>query len=371
MRLRQWGDVVACYNLPDILIGNGASIAVWPEFGYSSLYKKAVSPSIENPLDEFCQAHFTADDTTNFEHILRSLKDAEAVLRRLPRFSEHYPAINEIQRQYDMIRQALSESVKAAHIPFNSVTQEQLLAIRVELGKYGRVYSTNYDLLIYWAIMAVGNRHFDDCFRGGDVPFDPARVEGSYAKTRVYYLHGALHIYLTPSGRVLKRTASCALNLLDLFGTEYKDGARPLIITEGKSEDKWAVISSNPYLRFGFDHLSRPSAGLVVFGHSLTLESDRHIIDAIKRRKPETLAISIYPSGTKYDIAAQTSLLRKQFEDVEVIFFDSRSHPLGSEDLSAAHQVNAFALRRWERCSPEEQMVRCFGTTVAPWADLG
>jgi hypothetical protein len=66
-----------------------------------------------------------------------------------------------------------------------------------------------------------------------------------------------------------------------------------------------------------------------------------------------------------------TSLLRKQFEDVEVIFFDSRSHPLGSEDLSAAHQVNAFALRWWERCTPEEQMIRSFGTTVAPWADLG
>jgi hypothetical protein len=59
---------------------------------------------------------------------------------------------------------------------FNSITTEQLLAIRAELSNYTSVFSTNYDLLIYWAIMAAEDRRFDDSFRGRGVPFDAERV---------------------------------------------------------------------------------------------------------------------------------------------------------------------------------------------------
>jgi hypothetical protein len=105
--------------LPAILTGNGASIAVWSKFAYSSLYKTATSWDIQHPLCPYCQEHFKASDTTDFEKVQRSLKEAEEVLKRLPGVSQYFGAMNEIRRQYDMIRQALSESVKAVHIPFD------------------------------------------------------------------------------------------------------------------------------------------------------------------------------------------------------------------------------------------------------------
>jgi hypothetical protein len=50
--LMDWNDVKNREGWAGILIGNGASIAVWENFRYASIYTKSCSDDIENPLTE-------------------------------------------------------------------------------------------------------------------------------------------------------------------------------------------------------------------------------------------------------------------------------------------------------------------------------
>ena len=53
----------------------------------------------------------------------------------------------------DSIRQALIRAVHSVHVPWLSVPDAHLDHIAAELSKYASVYCTNYDLMLYWALM--------------------------------------------------------------------------------------------------------------------------------------------------------------------------------------------------------------------------
>ena len=54
---------------------------------------------------------------------------------------------------YEQIQDALFDAVAAVHIQWNDVADKWLSRIKSELRRYRRVYSTNYDLLVYWSMM--------------------------------------------------------------------------------------------------------------------------------------------------------------------------------------------------------------------------
>lgn len=67
---------------------------------------------------------------------------------------------------------------------------------------------------------------------------------------------------------------------MDLFGEPYYEGATPLFISEGNSEEKLSSINRSDYLSFAYNKFSNHQGGLVVFGHLLS-ENDQHIVDVI------------------------------------------------------------------------------------------
>jgi hypothetical protein len=314
-----------------ILIGNGASRAVSSGFAYQSLFSVAQSPPVPNPLSLQAISLFAAMSTTNFEQVLSALISAETVNTIL--------GLNTgpINMTYQNIRQALIEAVHAIHIPWLDIPAETLQKIRDALRQYRFVYSTNYDLLIYWAIMQ-DQTGFVDYFFGP--LFDASNTEiWNATNTRVLFLHGALHLSRTIEG-TLKRASGTGGNILDTFGDLIPSdpNAIPLFISEGSSQSKLASIRSNDYLSFAYGEFVNHSGGLVIFGQSMDPQFDQHLINALRGRGNRHLAVGIY-RGTRSDTEIINEkvgwFMRFDGLGFTVDFFDSTSHPLGAADLFA------------------------------------
>jgi hypothetical protein len=312
-RLFAWPDLAKSGPWSDLLIGNGASQAVWPDFGYPSLYEKA-------QLDEDDRELFRVLGTRNFELVLDRLRLSRIVCRQLGH------AIDAIDARYEGVRAGLLDAVRQVHVPWGAVPEWLLDHICENLAGYDHVFTTNYDLLAYWAIMRSPGR-FADYF-WSDLTFDATNTHGYLDRTKVLYLHGALHLYRLAGGEVVKRKQLPGQNLLDAIGTDYLGADTPMFVSEGTAEDKAAAIRRCDYLSFGLEQLATPDRKLVVFGHSLS-DQDKHLVAAIRRRQAP-LAISIRPS---VNVISRKAELQSLLLGKELLFFDATTHPLGDSRL--------------------------------------
>lgn len=217
-------------------------------------------------------------------------------------------------------------------MPWARVPGASLEKIRSALLDYKSVYSTNYDLIIYWAIMHEDKGGFKDFFWAEY--FDLANTQLSGKPTVVLYLHGGLHLYRTVSGRTIKRHAAPGLTLLDLFGTPFpfpEEEATPLFISEGSSSDKLASIQRSDYLTFSYTELAHHEGPLCLFGHSLN-DMDNHIIQALIQAKIRDIAISVRPGLPEKVIQFKANAVHK-LPKANLIFYDASTHPLGDAGL--------------------------------------
>jgi hypothetical protein len=304
-----------------ILIGNGASQAISKDFAYRSLYEKATSAEIANPLTEKDKEIFQQLNTRNFELVLSALAQAQAI-GGIFGFDQQC-----ISDAYIRTRGALIEAVHGVHLEWSAIPEDTLMSIHEALLAYSHVYSTNYDLLIYWAVMKNPNG-FKDYFFGDTSDLGDTDIWGK--PTRLLFLHGGLHLYRSESSTTIKRKAGITGNLLADFG-EPIQGKRviPLFITEGKSEDKRKAIYNNDYLAFAYSKFAHENGPLVILGQSLDESFDKHLIEAIRSSARKTLGIGIYPPDySPHTIGSIKGSWYAKFPGVDLQFFDSRTHPL-------------------------------------------
>lgn len=325
-KLPAWEDVRGKAKWSGILLGNGASRAVWDEFKYPSLYEMAASGSISNPLTTSEQKIFTSLQTTNFESVLSELQSAIRVCSVLDMETE------DLEFCYKVVKDALIEAVRLVHISRDKVPKETLQQISTELRRYQTVYVTNYDLLVYWSIMSKDASRFCDFFwADGGCAFDLSNTEVWESKTRLLYLHGALHLYRTRDGRVRKMLGRPGNGILDRLSSEIDKGNIPLFVSEGTAEDKIGSIRRSDYLTFAYKSFLQHRRPLVVFGHSLS-PSDKHLVDAIKMWGSQKLAISMMPD-TSDGIISRKHGIHSMLPAARITFFDARTHPLGAASL--------------------------------------
>lgn len=322
--LYNWNDINnEDFRWKSILIGNGASINVWEKFNYRSIYAQASSSGSGSPLGIKDTNLFNTLDTHNFEQILSSLKTASIINQALG-----LPDV-EITQRYESIKSSLIGTIGEVHIPWRITPDLIISTIRSEILNYKRVYTTNYDLLIYWSVMHQNNpAPFVDYFFTEEFDSSDTNIYDD-AKTKVLYLHGALHLYRLPNGTTLKRKAEEKRNLLDLFGQPYPGhpDAIPLIVSEGTSEDKLTSINQSDYLTFAFNKFAEEREDIVVLGHSLS-DSDMHIVEAMRKLRGRRIAIGLLPESPTNLIAKQSSIVYKLPEAL-LHFFDATTHPLG------------------------------------------
>lgn len=328
--LLTWQDIDDMHQWRALLLGNGLSINVWSPFRYGSLYKEAARLRSGGLAPED-RALFTAFDTQNFEHVLAALSDSIRVLGALGDDTEPLLA------RYRSIQAALGEVIRAVHIPWLSVPVETLATIQQVLHQHEWVFTTSYDLLLYWA-MGHGDDYgrLVDLFWGASSRFDPANTDIRVRSIPVYFLHGAMHLIVEGSGRTRKLTRDQGA-LLGQFGKAIPGDpeARPLLVTEGSSRHKLRAIEANPYLAHAFETLQAPylDVPMVVFGCSLG-EQDRHIADALSVHPNRPVAVAMTP-GSKRELRSKQADIFGRVEADRLLFFDATTHPLGATNLAA------------------------------------
>jgi hypothetical protein len=205
------------------------------------------------------------------------------------------------------------------------------------LERFEWVFTTSYDLLVYWAMAAGGFEPFMDHFRwGGRCEFDPRRTTVPANRVPVYFLHGALHLVVGSSGVTWKLRQTDLDNILDQFGQPIKGDARarPLLVTEGSAEDKLAAIEDNAYLSHALDRLRERKLPVVVFGSSLS-EQDSHLADALSENPKRPIAVSMLPANKQELLSKQVDICGRLAAQ-PLLFFDATTHPLGDPALRVA-----------------------------------
>lgn len=325
--LPAWHEIKGLHPWDAILIGNGLSINIWEDYKYPSLYVKAREH--RDGLTDADVAVFEALGVQNFEAVLRELRSARVVLRALGQPTD------EIDARYRSVRNALAVAVHAVHVRGGEVPDETLLSIGNALREYRHVFTVNYDLLTYWSAAKVGWEHFVDWFFGG--PFDESRIwlSDEWSGTRLYFLHGALHLVHLANGNTCKRTGDDGPTLLDQFGKPYAGDpdAQPVVVTEADAREKEASIAADDYLRFCLKSLGACGKPLVIFGHGLSEQHDGHLIAAIRKHPDRAIAVGLRTDKTPV-LDAKMLRIRSLFPESEVSFFNAASHPLGSEGLT-------------------------------------
>jgi Domain of unknown function (DUF4917) len=173
---------------------------------------------------------------------------------------------------------------------------------------------------------------FKDFFWGEDTTFDVTDVAVASNVTTLFFLHGALHLWQRDRDAVTGKWTNSGRDLLQLR-SRYSGypARRPLFVSEGSSTAKLRTIRKSDYLSFAYDRLVHDSHPTVVFGSSLS-DQDEHIVKALRVGGRRRIAVGIYPSGSA-DTLSQKAIIKKRLEGQSVIFFDSRTHPLGEPSM--------------------------------------
>lgn len=295
-----------------LLLGNGFSIAQGgARFGYGSLLEKG-GLAADSPV----RAVFETLKTCDFEKVMRALEDAAKVElaygdnKKSKTFSD----------DASKVREALIHAIRTVH-PGNQfeVRDIQRKACAAFLKHFSSIYTVNYDLLLYWVIVNELARVFSDGFGLGD-DVDGFREYRTEAYCTTYYLHGALHLFLNSSRGTRKRVVTDATIVRDIERTIRESGDLPLIVAEGTSIQKLALINSVPYLRECYETLRYLSGSLFIFGHSIRNE-DSHIYDAIFSGKVQKLFFCVHrPDIDWLPIRERLAPFRERNKKIEVAY---------------------------------------------------
>lgn len=338
-----------------LLLGNGYSIALFPDrFHYRSLLEEAdFSGSPE------ARAAFDALGTTDFEVVIKALRDSVAIL---PLYSHDEALAARMQAHAQVLKDLLVAAIAGRHPERPSdITEPQYQASRAFLAHFigesrdrrdaggkdlrGQVYTVNYDLLLYWTLLhdqviqwnaanplasvlqQTEPLLHDDGFRAPDdepdAPYVTWEAEGAADGQNIHFLHGALHLY--DDGPDLQKKCwerAGGIPLVEQIRAALDQNKFPLFVSEGASDGKLDRIRHSGYLQRSLKSFAAicrsPSSSLFVFGHSLD-PNDQHILRHIEKGKVRTLYVSLY------------------------------GDPASDANVAAVHRAEGFALARNDR----------------------
>jgi hypothetical protein len=314
-----------------LLAGNGFSRACRNDiFSYSALFNQAnfdgLSPAARNA--------FGALNTTDFEVVIRALKQA-ALLASV--YQENNPELSQrLNTDADGLRELLATTIAASHPARPAdIPNERYAACRTFLKNFNRIYTVNYDLLLYWALMQQEidpDIAFDDGFREPEdgpadyVTWDVQRTD----KQNIFYLHGGMHIF--DAGAELQKFTWCntGVALIDQIRDALETNRFPLFVAEGSYESKLDRIQHSGFLNRAYRSFAAIGGTLFMFGLSFG-EADEHILKLLDSGKVKQAFISLHgdPSSegnTRIVQRAELMIVRRPAQrPLSVEFFDADS----------------------------------------------
>jgi hypothetical protein len=319
-----------------VLLGNGFSID-WNSatFRYSSLFDEA---ELDLHVDKV--GLFDTFKTRDFEKIIELL-EASARLADLYGTSDSDLA-EKLREDALYVKRGLADVIAARH-PDNcmAIADNEADFARGFLSNFDWYFTANYDLLLYWVI----NR---DTASGHDVhrrdgfqwptpqPANELIWKSSVAEReqRVFHLHGGLHMYTAPSGRLYKLKYDGNTSLVRQVRTRLESNEYFLVVTEGTSADKQEQIRRSEYLQFCHRRLREMTGTMFIHGMALS-PNDEHILEAIEDSHCEidSLYVSLHGDPTQHDtesVIRRAGLVsqrraRNKGRDLQVHFYDAAS----------------------------------------------
>lgn len=271
-------------NKRALLLGNGFSMAYNKErFSFTSLLKSALEKRIIMPNGPIHKA-FQTFKTFDFESIIKALEDTNKVLS-----AYNYEKVAQFNEDAKKLQQYLVKIITNNHPEKSTdIKPSEYRACMNFVKNYNKVYTLNYDILLYWVIMKLkeeGNPEYSNLISDG---FCDTNSQEDYVifkntgdnRFGIYHLHGGLHLF-NRGADVAKLTFSkTSTPLTEQIIRHMNDNEYPVFISEGTSEAKEAKITHNPYLNHCYKSLAKLSCNLVIFGTGLK-KNDEHIQKAI------------------------------------------------------------------------------------------
>jgi hypothetical protein len=147
-----------------LLLGNGFSIALFPgRFTYRSLLEQA--DFSDNPE---VRAAFDALGTTDFEFVLNALRQTATLL---PLYGIDDATLEKVSADAERLKEVLVAAIAGRHPERPSeISGDQYGSVRRFLAAFageargslkGKIYTLNYDLLLYWSLLHDENLSVD------------------------------------------------------------------------------------------------------------------------------------------------------------------------------------------------------------------
>ncbi|MBK5262980.1 MAG: DUF4917 family protein [Peptostreptococcaceae bacterium] len=280
----------------NLLLGNGFSMAFNPNiFSYNALQShvaKEEDPTLEKLFDTI--------KTTNFEEVMQSL---DILIKLAQTFEANQEFIDNIKLAYTRLQERLMVTIDKIHPEHVfKLTQPEINLCGDFINPFlsesntGKVFSTNYDLLLYWVLMRYRDSSDDLIHCDG---FGKERIDGggqsvpaidriysddliwgeNIGTQNVFYLHGALHLF-DDRTQIIKEKYDGTL-IMEKIHNRIGNKQYPIFVTAGTGDEKLNHIMHNGYLADAYNNLKNISGSLITVGFGFG-DYDKHIIQAIK-----------------------------------------------------------------------------------------
>lgn len=312
-----------------ILLGNGFSQSYSSKFGYRTLKEKASLSELSADKNDI----FKRAGSDDFETVIRRLDEALSVIDLYE--PDDVKLKKTIQKDIKVIKSGLVETLLEIHpdIP-DRIDDQQYARTRKFLRNFKRIYTLNYDLLLYWSLMRneVGDGRFK--FQDGFGPNKNKLVwsrDNGIAAPPVYNLHGGMHFYVE-NKKLHKLKSRRGSSLLSQLMDNLHMGKYPFVVTEGTRDDKEERIARSAYLRNCHDTLTTLRGALFTHGVALS-DNDDHVFDKIADSpKLKSIYVGIYGNdGNEIDAmeAKLKRISRRHNEiagkDLDLFFYPSNT----------------------------------------------
>ncbi len=292
MKLKSYDEVISYLlkknRTPNLLLGNGFSMAYNPDiFSYNALH--AFIEEIEEPL---LNKLFDIVKTKNFELVMQQLDNFCELIEA---FSTDKKLLSDVQKASDELKKSLVNAIKELHPDHVFKISDEECGQCSEflipyLNNKGNIFSTNYDILLYWVLMRSSLSNGDGFGKDREDDPDDSDTEPEYSEELrwgrntttqcVHYLHGALPIFDT--GIEIIKEQYDGNYLLENIEKRLETGEYPVFVASGNGDEKLNHIMHNRYLSYCYGALSNVEGSLVTFGFNFG-KYDYHIIQAINK----------------------------------------------------------------------------------------
>lgn len=274
----------------NLLLGNGFSMAYDPKiFSYNALHD-----FISNEGDSDLSKVMGVIESKNFEEIMRYL---DKFLALAEAFGDKSDLKKRVRLSMSKLKKGLLDAVQSLHPEHVfAVPEEQHKNCANFLNHFlktnGKIFSANYDLLLYWVLMRANEiKHCDGFGRdllnpeevnlGEDQQWSELRWGKNREEQNVFYLHGALPFFDT-GVEIEKEEYGDNKFLLENVSARMERGEYPVFVTAGDGRQKLEHIMHNRYLSFCYEKLCGITGSLVTFGFNFG-SYDEHFIEAINK----------------------------------------------------------------------------------------